>query len=356
VKESIYWWLALKSVVGLGERSIKKLYQNFKDPRLVFEADQLKLKALLGDAKAQAITEKKFSFEPEEVIKVVEREGINWVCLSDPQYPVRLKEIEDPPPVLFYRGELKAVSCFGVVGTRNPDSYSVRYTKELVGFLVDKGYAIVSGGAKGIDAYAHKFCIEAGGYTLCLLGMGILEVPQRMQDFILRSGVLLSELLPWEKADKHTFPRRNRLISGISEGVFVVEAGENSGALITAYYAKEQNRPVYVHVGYGTSERWEGCIKLVNEGVAKLVGRVEKFGLKEEVQEEDPVLMALNTPKTLSELSQLLGIDERELHQKLGFYELEGLITRDGSYYFRLKQEWDEYQTHQQLFPSFEEI
>ena len=84
---------------------------------------------------------------------------------------------------------------------------------------MDKGYAIVSGGAKGIDAYAHKFCIEAGGYTLCLLGMGILEVPQRMQDFILRSGVLLSELLPWEKADKHTFPRRNRLISGISEGV-----------------------------------------------------------------------------------------------------------------------------------------
>ncbi|MFZ8787006.1 DNA-processing protein DprA [Thermocrinis sp.] len=356
MKESLYWWLALKSVAGLGERSIKKLYQAFKDPKVVFEADQWKLKALVGDAKAQAIKEKKFSFEPEEVIKVVEREGINYVCLSDPQYPVRLKEIEDPPPVLFYRGELKTVSCFGVVGTRNPDSYSVRYTKELVGFLVGKGYAIVSGGAKGIDAYAHKFCIEAGGYTLCLLGMGILEVPQRMQDFILRSGVLLSELLPWEKADKHTFPRRNRLISGISEGVFIVEAGENSGALITAYYAKEQNRPVYVHVGYGISERWEGCIKLVNEGVAKLVGRVEKFGLKGEVQEEDPLLMALNTPKTLSELSQLLGMDERELHQKLVFYELEDLITRSGSYYIRLKQEWDEYQTHQQLFPSFEEI
>jgi DNA processing protein len=356
VKENLYWWLALKSVAGLGERSIKKLYQNFKDPRLVFEADRLELKALVGDAKAQAIKEKKFSFEPEEVIKLLEREGINCVCLSDPQYPLRLKEIEDPPPVLFYRGELKTVSCFGVVGTRNPDSYSIRYTKELVGFLVDKGYAIVSGGAKGIDAYAHKFCIDAGGYTLCLLGMGILEVPQRMQDFILRSGVLLSELLPWEKADKHTFPRRNRLISGISEGVFVVEAGENSGALITAYYAKEQNRPVYVHVGYGISERWEGCIKLVNEGVAKLVGRVEKFGLKQEVQEEDPVLLALNTPKTLSELSQLLGINERELHQKLGLYELEGLITRTGSYYIRLKQEWDEYQTHQQLFPSFEEI
>jgi DNA protecting protein DprA len=356
VRESLYWWLALKSIVGLGERSIKKLYQAFRDPRLVFEADQLKLKTLVGDAKTQAIKEKKFSFEPEEVIKVVEREGINCVCLSDPQYPLRLKEIEDPPPVLFYRGELKTVSCFGVVGTRNPDSYSVRYTKELVRFLVGKGYAITSGGAKGIDAYAHKFCIEGGGYTLCLLGMGILEVPQRMQDFILRSGVLLSELLPWEKADKHTFPRRNRLISGISEGVFVVEAGENSGALITAYYAKEQNRPVYVHVGYGISERWEGCIKLVNEGVAKLVGRVEKFGLKEEGQEEDPLLMALNTPKTLSELSQLLGIDERELHQKLGFYELEGLITRSGSYYLRLKQEWNEYQTHQQLFPSFEEI
>lgn len=177
-----------------------------------------------------------------------------------------------------------------------------------------------------------------------------------MQDFILRSGVLLSELLTWEKADKYTFPRRNRPISGISEGVFVVEAGENSGALITAYYAKEQNRPVYVHVGRGISESWEGCIKLVNEGVAKLVGRVEKFGLKEEVQEEDPLLMALNTPKTISELSQLLDIDERELHQKLGLYELEGLITRSGSYYIGLKQEWDEYRTHQQLFPSFEEI
>ncbi len=356
MKDVLYWWLTLRAVTGLGEKGIKKLYQTFKDPRLVFEADPLELKTLVGKVKAQAIAERKLSFKPEEVIKVVEKEGINWVCFSDPNYPIRLREIEDPPPVIFYRGELRSMSYFGVVGTRNPDSYSIRYTKELVDLLVTKGYAIVSGGAKGIDAYAHKFCIEIGGYTLCLLGTGILEVPQKMQEFILRSGALLSELLPWEKADKHTFPRRNRLISGVSEAVFVVEAGENSGAIITAYYAKEQNRPVYVHVGYGMSERWEGCIKLVNEGVAKLVGRIEKLDLREEVQEQDPLLIALSTPKTLSELSQLLGLEEKEIHRRLGLYELEGLVSRNGSYYARLKQEEEEYHTHQQLFPFFEEV
>ncbi|WP_448587278.1 DNA-processing protein DprA [Thermocrinis sp.] len=351
----LFYWLILKAITGLGERSIKKLYSYYKNPKLILEAEEKELASFVGESRARAIREKRLSFEPEEVIKAIQKEGIKAVALSDEDYPLRLREIEDPPPVLFYRGELKQASFFGVVGTRNPDRYSVGYTKELVSHLVSKGYAIASGGARGIDAISHKFCIDQGGYTVCVLGMGILTVPDSLQSFILRGGALVSEFLPWDKADRHTFPRRNRLISGLSEAVFVVEAGENSGALITAYYAKEQGKPVYVHVGYGASERWDGCIKLVNEGVAKLVGRLSNFKIEEKAI-EDPILMALSTPKTLSELSQMLGMEEKELSKKMGLYIAEGLVYSMGAYYCRLKQEREEYNADKELFPSFEEV
>ena len=340
--DRLFFWLTLRAISGLGEKSIKKLYQYYKDPQLILNAKEGELSLLVGPSKAKAIKEKNLSFDPEEVLKVVEKEGIKWVTLEDEDYPLRLREIEDPPPVLFYRGQLKQVSYFGVVGTRNPEAYSIRYLKNLVKFLVEKGYAIASGGARGIDILSHRFCIESGSYTVCLLGMGLLQMPEGIQKIILPNGCVLSELLPWEKADRHTFPRRNRLISGISDGVFVVEAGENSGALITAYYAKEQGRPVYVHVGYGASERWEGCIQLVNEGMAKLIGRLEKFEVGEK-KTEDPILLALGAPKTLTELAQLLQMEEKQLSKKLTIYEMEGLIYRSGPYYCRLKQEGEEY-------------
>ncbi|WP_333785144.1 DNA-processing protein DprA [Thermocrinis sp.] len=350
--ENVFYWLTLRAISGLGERSIKKLYQHYKDPKLILEADQAELEELVGKVKASRIKEKNLSFDPEQVIKVLQKEGIGCITLSDEDYFPKLREIEDPPPVLFYQGELKQRVFFGVVGTRKPDGYSVRYLRDLVNLLVSKGYAIASGGAMGIDFLSHKFCVEGGGYTVCFLGFGILQAQESLKRVVLSSGAVVSEFLPWESAEKHTFPRRNRLISGVSEGVFVVEAGENSGALITAYYAKEQGRQVYVHVGYGSSERWEGCIKLVNEGVAKLVGRLQKFELKDE-KSEDPILILLNTPKTLSELSQILGIEERELSKRLGLYIAEGLVSCTGAYYHRLKQEGEEYYTGKEFIPTF---
>ncbi|WP_448583903.1 DNA-processing protein DprA [Thermocrinis sp.] len=349
--EDLFYWLTLRAISGLGERSIKKLYQHYKDPRLILEADKKELEELVGEAKASRIKERKLSFDPEEVIKVVQKEGIGYITLSDKDYFLRLREIEDPPPVLFYQGELRQMKFFGVVGTRKPDSYSIRYLKDLISILVSKSYGVASGGAMGIDILSHKFCTESGGYTLCFVGFGILHTPESLKRIIPTNGAIVSEFLPWEKAEKYTFPRRNRLISGVSEGVFVVEAGENSGALITAYYAKEQGRQVYVHVGYGSSERWEGCIRLVNEGVAKLVGRLQKFELTEE-KVEDQVLMLLSTPKTLSELSQILGMEERELSKRLGLYMAEGLVSCSGAYYCRLKQEGDEYCTSEEFFPA----
>jgi len=349
--DQLFYWLTLKAIHGLGERNIKKLYQYYKDPKLILEAERWELVKLVGEVRASRIKEKKLSFDPEEVIKVVQREGIGFLTLSDMDYFPRLKEIEDPPPVLFYQGELKRTKFFAVVGTRKPDNYSIMYLKELIGLLVSKGYGIASGGAMGIDILSHRFCTESGGYTVCFLGFGILQAPKNIKRFVLANGAIVSELLPWEHADRYTFYRRNRLISGVSDGVFVVEAGENSGALITAYYAKEQGRQVYAHVGYGSSERWEGCIKLINEGVAKLVGRLQKFEVEEE-KVDDPILIALSTPKTLSELSQILGIEERELSKRLGLYVAEGLVHCNGPYYCRLKQEGDEYYADEELFPT----
>ncbi|MEZ0360664.1 MAG: DNA-processing protein DprA [Hydrogenobacter sp.] len=331
----IYSWLLLKAIKGLGEKSIKRLYLKYRDPKLILELDIQELAQVIGQERSQKLKKRELSFDPEKVLYSVEREGILCLSFSDKEYPELLREIEDPPPILFCRGSLKSHPLVAVIGTRRPEYYSVSFTKDVVKQLVELSFGIVSGGAKGIDMLSHKYCAEFGGYTLCVLGMGILRSPKELENLVVKNGALISEFLPEENPNAFTFPRRNRIISGVSKSVFIVEAGIKSGALITAEYANKQKRPVYVHIGVGKSNRWDGCVKLLNEGKAKFfrdvketLGEFNPFG-----KEEDEFLSLLVSPKTFEELILLSGLDARELSAKLTTYELSGKIKRLGAYY-----------------------
>ncbi len=334
---SLYEWLLLKSIKDLGNKSIKKLFVHFKSAKAILEADLPSLEEIVGKAKAQNIKLRNSSFKPELVIKLLEKENVKALTLEDKDYPKKLLDIEDPPPVIFVLGHLKNTPLMGVVGTRKPHQYSIEFTKDLVKNIVEAGYGVVSGGARGIDFTAHYACVSHGGYTVCILGMGIKFIPPYLRDTILKSGAFLSEFLPNESPEKYNFPVRNRLISALSQCVFVVEAGENSGALITAEYAYTQGIPVRVHVGYGKSERWRGCVNLLNEGKAKFIMKPEeiKNQYKTVSKSDDPILNLLVTPRDLDEIMSLTGMSFEEALMKLTNYEMEGLVQKVGNRYFR---------------------
>ena len=304
----------------------------------ILSASYEDLREMLGEERARAIKRRELSFEPEEVIRLVEREGIGWVCLEDEAYPTSLKEIEDPPPVLFYRGEIRQVPMIGIVGTRKPDSQSLGFIKSLVREVVSKGYGVCSGGAIGCDFYSHKECLALGGYTVCLLGMGILKIPAYLSKLQNGNMLFLSEFLPEASPEEYTFPRRNRLISGLSKALVVAEAGQKSGSLITAQYAIKQKKPLWVYVGNALSQRWLGCINLVNEGKAKVLYSPTLLfqELPSSHSLKDPLLDLLTTPKTFDELLEITRLSHQELTMRLTQLELEGKVLRNGSYYMSL--------------------
>lgn len=205
-------------------------------------------------------------------------EEIQKIDFGDKNYPELLKKIPDPPKVLYFRGELKKDEpCFGVVGTRRYSPYGKQATLDIVGDLAQAGVVIVSGLAPGIDTFAHIACLEKGGKTIAILGTGLDKksiYPQsnlKLAEEIVKSGgCLLSELEPRIHGSKITFPKRNRIISGISQGVLVVEAKQKSGSLITANYAFGQNRKVFAVPGPIYSSNSKGSNWLIKRG-AKLV-------------------------------------------------------------------------------------
>ncbi|MCS6958162.1 MAG: DNA-processing protein DprA [Aquificaceae bacterium] len=332
--ERLYDWLFLKAIRGLGEVSIKKLFLDFGSAKNILSATYEDCRRIIGEERAKALFKKDLSFDPEAVIKTLEIENIGWLTLEDENYPIALKEIDDPPPVLFFLGNLEHTPLIGIVGTRRPDVQSLNFIRSLVTEVVNVGYGVCSGGAVGCDFQSHRECLLQNGYTVCVLGMGLLKTPTYIQKLRGRL-LLLSELLPEASPEEYTFPRRNRLISGLSRALVVAEAGERSGALITAEYAVKQGRPLWVYVGNASSQRWLGCIKLVNEGKAKILYSPALLfeRLPPAHSHKEPLLELLSTPKTFDQLLQLTNMDPSELNLKLLQLEMEGKLIRQGNYY-----------------------
>ncbi|GAB4371746.1 MAG: DNA-processing protein DprA [Calditrichia bacterium] len=273
--------LYLLTIPNIGPGRIRRLLQVFPGVAELMKAPLQRLVQVEGiDYKTAAQLKSGGDYpEVEKQLRLMDKHQVQYVTLWDAHYPELLKRIPDPPVVLFYRGELKRQhkNSIAVVGTRTPSNYGKLAATTLVEELISKGITIVSGLARGIDTIAHQTALQGGGETLAVLGCGLDRIypPENRQLFqdIPRQGAILTEYFLGVGPDAVNFPRRNRIISGLTRGTLVVEAGERSGALITALYALNHNREVFAVPGNINSPKSRGCNALIRQG-AKLVQTV----------------------------------------------------------------------------------
>jgi DNA processing protein len=274
--------LRLSLISGVGPRTRMALLERFGSPAAVLAAAPSELRAIKGvgpklvEKIRKSGVKSDHEIDARGVIDFCRQKGIDIVTESSGDYPRALREISDPPGVLFVRGRIKPQDALavGMVGTRHATQYGLRQAERLAGALARAGLTIVSGLARGIDAAAHRGSLSAGGRTIAVLASGVANIypPEHAQlaDEIAAAGALVSEAPPYAQPLSGAFPQRNRLISGLSLGIIVVEAGDRSGALITARHAMEQGREVFAVPGNADSRSSRGCHRLIRDG-AKLV-------------------------------------------------------------------------------------
>jgi DNA processing protein len=274
--------LALHLVPGLGPRLTAALLERFGSAGAVLEAGPEQLCEVLhiGTKLAGDVCAALREVDVDAELERMDRHGVRLVALGTPEYPAPLATIPDPPHLLYVRGTLVNgdVKAVAIVGSRSCTAYGRRVTERLASGLARAGYTIVSGLARGIDGVAHKAAVDAGGRTTAVLANGLSRIyppdhPDLARD-VERAGALLTEATMGQEPLAPLFPARNRLISGLSRGVVIVEANERSGALITASHAAEQGRPAFAVPGPVDNPASAGCHGLIRKG-AVLVRGVE---------------------------------------------------------------------------------
>ncbi|MCR4440411.1 MAG: DNA-processing protein DprA [bacterium] len=311
--------LRLSAVPGVGHNRLRALVGRFQSAEAVFSASMAELISVEGIDKTIARNIRTYRDDgfAREQLSRLNRHAAHIVTFWDAQYPRLLKSISDPPAFLFVRGSLRAEGnqAVAVVGTRSPSDYGRLVTARLCGELATQGVTIVSGLARGIDTEAHKATLQVGGRTIAVLGSGVDVIypseNRALAKRIIEQGALVSELPMGAGPDAPNFPRRNRLISGMSLGTLVVEAGETSGALITANVALEQNREVFAVPGSIFSPKSRGTNRLIQEG-AKLVMSAEDV-----LAELRPQLPSLVREARRQEVSVALTELERKVLESL---------------------------------------
>ncbi|MBI4037839.1 DNA-protecting protein DprA [Candidatus Curtissbacteria bacterium] len=274
MNKELAYWVAVSAIPGVGTATFNKLLKTFKSLKKFWEAPDEKIRKLKIDTKTkEAILTARNKVSPRLYLEAVYERGIKVTSLPDRDYPANLRQILDAPPVLYFKGTLKAEDdlAIGVVGTRYPTVYGKQVTESLVSDLVGHGLTIVSGLARGVDSIAHKAALSAGGRTIAVLGNGVdLIYPpenKNLAERIIQNGALVSEFPLGFPSVPANFPARNRIISGLSLGILVTEAAIDSGSLITAGCAAEQGREVFAVPGAITNKMSGGTTKLIKEGV-----------------------------------------------------------------------------------------
>lgn len=364
-------WFTLKCVPGIGNILFKRLIDRFHSPEAVFEAPDRELLHVKGVTLRliSALRRQQVPDWAKRDLDIAERKGYRVFTQSDPGYPPLLHQIPDPPPVIYAYGCLYAKPLhIAMVGSRHATQYGLNAAHRISADLGSQGIVVVSGMARGIDTAAHKGTLTANGKTLAVLGSGLEKIypPENKSLFhhIAEQGAVISEFPLLADPEPHHFPIRNRLISGISHGTVVVEAGRKSGSLITARLAAEQNREVFAIPGNINSQRSTGSHSLIKQG-AKLIETaddiLEEFNLergiisdsetpcaiteKNDVEfswEEQHILEILEPyPIHMDELVRKAGIDAGKLAGVLLQLELKGLVVQTQGKFFGLLTDID---------------
>lgn len=347
------YWLALQRVRGLGPVKLRRLTEFFGSAARAWQSTALELKEVKGlDSRTiNNLMEAKKKIYPEKELEAVEKLDIKVLTIDDQDYPFNLKEIYAPPPVLYLKGNLlpEDQKALAVVGSRKATFYGLRITEELSNQLADHGITIVSGLARGIDTAAHRGALKNQGRTIAVLGCGLnfIYPPEnkKLMAEIIEQGAVITEFALDTPPEPNNFPMRNRVISGISLGVLVIEAAKKSGSLITADFALEQGREVFAVPGMITNRQSEGTNNLIKDG-AKLVQNIkdilEELGWPSQKilatiqensgdlsQEERLILQTLgNQPKHLDNILRETKLDFSQVFTALTQLEVNGLIAQ----------------------------
>ncbi len=352
--DELKYWVAFSGIPGIGRVRISQLKGYFGSLQDAWKAPEGKLKQAGLDARSiDALVTLRPRTSVDAGMEKLERYKVTVLVCEDPDYPSRLKEIYDYPPVLYVRGSPPAENepCLAIVGTRRPTVYGRQVTEEIVADLARSSITIISGLARGIDSVAHRVALEAGGKTAAVFGSGLdIVYPAenaKLAQAIIEHGALISEHPLGVKPKAENFPLRNRIMSGLSLGVLVVEAGERSGALITAHQAVEQNREVFAIPGSILSPASQGTNRLIQEG-AKLVRNcadiLQELNLTIVVQQaemkefspaneiESAILQQLSSePSHIDEICRRSGMTVPEVSSTLAMLELKGIARQVGS-------------------------
>ena len=341
-------WILLNLIPGIGPRSVFRLLEIFHTPEAIIQAPPARIRELniLKPAQLREMGKGPDKAGLERVKATLKGCRARALAWDDPAYPEALRRIDDPPPVLYVRGSLEGFEpAVAVVGTRAPSHYGALVAESLSCDLAAQGMTVVSGLARGIDTRAHAGTLKGGGKTVAVLGTGIdvIYPPENaaLAEKIAINGAVVSELPPGTHPEPGNFPRRNRIISGLSSGVIVVEAAQRSGALITARLAGEQGRTVMAVPGPVTNLRSKGPHRLIREGAAlvrdaddvmmEIAPEVKQIIEASETgaQARDEILDLMGGEAlSIDDIAHELGLDVAEVARRMSVMELTGEVVR----------------------------
>lgn len=367
--ENVKPWIGFNLVKGIGPARLKSLQEYFGSVSEAWYAPSMELAATgLGGKLVDSLLEVRSGDQLDRTWNFLNQNQISVLTWDDPGYPRYLQQIDHPPPILYFRGDICEEDDWSVavVGTRRLTKYGRQVAEDVAGMLAHNGITVVSGLARGVDAVAHQTALDAGGRTLAVLGCGIDRIypPEHRQlaGKIIEKGAVITDYPPGTKPEASNFPARNRIISGLSRAVVVVEAGIRSGALITASFAAEQGREVFAVPGTIYAHASKGANRLIQQGAHPLIDPQDILEILnlELIHEQRSARTTLPEDATEAQLYQIIGnealhVDEimakvqlpiEKVTSTLALMELKGIIRQVGSmHYVAVHEPAGEYDT-----------
>ncbi len=347
------YWVGFNLVKGIGAARLRRLIDYFGSVEAAWKAPgQSLLSAGLSQKLVENFLVLRSDVSLDRVWEQIQESGIQVLTWEDAAYPKQLIEIDQPPPVLYLRGDLQPDDdwAVAVVGTRRITAYGRQVAQEISSFLANNGITVISGLARGVDSVAHKSALDAGGRSIAVLGNGVdLIYPpehKRLADAMIQHGALISDYPPGTPPDSVNFPPRNRIISGLARAVVIVEAGERSGALITANFAAEQGRDVFAVPGNINAPQSKGTNRLIQQGANPLLEPqeiLETLNLTQVVEYRaaratlpiDPMEARLlgtigQEPRHIDDICRQTDLPIDQVSATLALMELKGMVRQVG--------------------------
>lgn len=351
--EETAYWIAFNKVSGIGPARLRLLLDACGSASAAWRASIQQLQAARLDRRSiESLLQARREIDPLAAWEQAQAAGIEVLTWEDPAYPAGLREIDGSPPVLYVRGQITSQDewAVAIVGTRRASSYGREVAQVLATELARNGVTIVSGLALGIDTIAHRAAVDAAGRTLAVLGSGVDQIypPQNrgLAAAIAAQGALISDYPLGTRPEASNFPPRNRIISGLSRGVIIVEAGERSGALLTAQFAADQGRELFAVPGSILHPGSLGCNQLIQQGATPLLSvddvleqlnltRIsERMGARQAVaaapEEQQLLALLAGQPCHIDDLARQAAMSPAQVGSLLAIMELKGFVRQVG--------------------------